>query len=92
MTGPPSITFTATILRKQENLPRYVIVKRKHIGARDTSFTAMVQLNDGPPFERRVHPWRKGSDVFFFNVTQVQVRKAGLDTGERCTVKITHMA
>lgn len=60
------ITFTATILRKQDNLPRYIVVKPEHVAGRDAAFAAQVRLNNGPAFPRNIRPWGKGSDSFFF--------------------------
>ncbi len=84
----PVITFAARILRKQIDLPRYVVVKPEHVGGRSKPFRASVRLNGSPPFERDIRPWRKGSDVFFFNLTEVQCKKAGIDTGDTCEVRI----
>ncbi len=83
-----AITFSARILRKQPDLPRYIVVKPGHVEGRTKSFRAMVRLNGSPAFERNIRPWGKGSDVFFFNLTDPQCRKAGLDTGDLCTVCI----
>lgn len=82
------ITFSARILRKQPDLPRYIVVKPAHVQAHAKSFRAIVRLNESPLFERNIRPWGKGSDVFFFNLTDPQCRKAGLDTGDLCTVNI----
>ncbi|WP_371169876.1 hypothetical protein [Aliiroseovarius sp. 2305UL8-7] len=83
------IEFNATILRKQDDLPRYVIVKAKHLGGRVDAFSAQVQLNGCKAFERSIRPWGKGSDVFFFNLTAVQCKKAGVDTGSVCCVTVS---
>jgi hypothetical protein len=48
----------------------------------------MVLLNGTGPFPRNIRPWGKGSDVFFFNLTEPQCRKAGLDTNDPVTVTI----
>jgi len=83
-----AITFSARILRKQSDLPRYVVVKPDHVQGRAKSFRAMVRLNGSAAFERNIRPWGKGSDVFFVNLTDPQCRKAGLVTGDLCTVCI----
>lgn len=83
-----AITFSARILRKQRDLPRYIVVKPGHVKGRAKSFRAMVRLNGSAAFERNIRPWGRGSDVFFFNLTDPQCRKAGLDTGGLCTVNI----
>ena len=85
---PKSITFSARILRKQEDLPRYIVVPAEEIADRDGAFTAQVTLDGSPPFERNIRPWGKGSEVFFFNLTAAQCKKAGVDTGDRCNVTI----
>ena len=83
-----AITFTARILRKQPDLPRYVVVPPGHVAGHAHAFAARVCLNDAPAFERNIRPWSKGSDVFFFNLTEPQVKRARLDTGDTCTVTI----
>ena len=88
MTSEP-ITFRARILRKQAGLPRYVVVQPEHVPGRTKSFPAEILLNDAGPFLRNVHPWGKGSEVFFFNLTEPQCRKAGLDTNDECRVTMT---
>lgn len=85
------IVFSSRILRKQADLPRYIVVKPEHVQGRTGSFPALVRLNGSPPFERNIRPWGKGSDVFFFNLTEPQCRKAGLDTGDECVVTIQPM-
>lgn len=82
------ITLSARIMRKQEALPRYVVVKPDALGGRRDAFPADVMLNDAGPFRRMIRPWGRGSDVFFFNLTAAQCAKAGLDTNDVCTVTI----
>lgn len=85
----PTISFPARILRKQDFLPRYIVVRSEHVSGHNAAFGAQVTLNDGPPFQRNIRPWGKGSDVFFFNLTAQQCEKAGLDTNDECIVTIT---
>jgi len=82
------IAFATKILRKQPDLPRYIVVKSEHVKGRSQAFRALVSLNGFPPFERNIRPWGKGSDVFFFNLTEIQCKNAGLDTGDECNVSI----
>lgn len=82
------ICFEARILRKQPDLPRYIVVKPEHVNGRTGSFPAMVSLNRSSPFARNIRPWGKGSDVFFFNLTAPQCQNTGLDTGDICEVRI----
>lgn len=82
------IRFSARILRKQNDLPRYVVVKSEHIPGRTAAFFADVILNDSGPFERNIRPWGKGSDIFFFNLNALQCAKANLDTNDECVVTI----
>ncbi|WP_133487801.1 DUF1905 domain-containing protein [Aliiroseovarius marinus] len=84
-----AISFDAVILRKQDDLPRYILVKPEIARAFSGSFDAQITLNDCAPFHRRIHPWGKGSKAYFFNLTQVQCRKAGVDTGDCCHVTVT---
>lgn len=86
--GDIEIRFHARILRKQADLPRYIVVKPEHVPGYANAFPAYVTLNNSPPFERNIRPWRKSSDVFFFNLTEPQCRSAGLDTGDECVVTI----
>lgn len=87
-----AISFRARILRKQPDLPRYIVVDPAHVVGRPKSFAAKVTLNGAGPFDRNIHPWGKGSAVFFFNLTEPQCRKAGLDTGDECQVTIVPVA
>ena len=86
--NPHRAVFATRILRKQDDLPRYVVVKPEHVPGRTQAFVAEVWLNDAGPFERNIRPWGKGSDVFFFNLTEPQCRKAGLGTNDPCTVTL----
>jgi hypothetical protein len=81
-----SVSFSARVLRKEEFLPRYIVVKPEYVGARTGAFHADVTLNGAGPFRRNVRPWGKGSAVFFFNLTAPQCDKAGLDTNDECVV------
>jgi hypothetical protein len=83
------LIFSARILRKQPDLPRYVVIAPEHVQGRRTAFAATVSLNGASGFARTVRPWATGSDVFFFNLTEPQCRKAGVDTGDVCGVLIT---
>lgn len=82
------VSFPARILRKEDFLPRYVVVKPEYVAGRTAAFPADVFLNDAGPFARNIRPWGKGSDVFFFNLTEQQCQKAGLGTNVPCTVTI----
>lgn len=82
------MTFPARILRKQDDLPRYIVVKPDHVPGRSSAFVADVTLNDTGPFEHNIRPWGKGSDAFFFNLTAPQCAKARLDTNDMCVVTI----
>ncbi|MCO5148117.1 MAG: hypothetical protein M9895_18335 [Aquamicrobium sp.] len=82
------VSFPARVLRKEEFLPRYVVVKSEYAVGRVHAFPADVILNDAGPFRRNIRPWGKGSDVFFFNLTAPQCDKAGLDTNDECGVTI----
>lgn len=89
MTRQDDIRFVAKIMRKQSDLPRYIIVKATHVAGRTAAFRAMVRLNASRPFPRNIRPWGKGSDAFFFNLTAPQCAAEGLDTGDECTVGIS---
>ena len=84
----PEIQFPARILRKQDGLPRYIVVKPEHVGGRVKAFPAKVMLDEAGPFVRNIRPWGKGSNVFFFNLTAPQCAQAGLDTNDTCVVTI----
>lgn len=83
-----TVTFSARILRKEDFLPRYIVVKPEHVPGRTQAFSANVMLNEAGPFLRNIRPWGKGSDVFFFNLTGPQCAKAGLETRDECRVTI----
>jgi len=80
------VVFRARILRKQADLPRYVVVPPEHVRGRTGAFPVDIFLNDAGPFRRNVRPWGKGSAVFFFNLTEPQCKKAHLDTRDECEV------
>lgn len=82
------VSFGARVLRKEEFLPRYIVVKPEYVRGRTRAFSADVMLNDAGPFRRNIRPWGKGSEVFFFNLTAPQCDKAGLGTNDMCTVTI----
>jgi hypothetical protein len=82
------IEFTTRIPRKQGDLPRYIVLKPEHVCGRSEAFSANVMLNRAGPFLRNIRPWRKGSDVFFFNLTKAQCAAAGLETNDECVVTI----
>lgn len=83
------ITFVARVLRKQDDLPRYIVVTSEHLGDRSKAFAADIMLNGAGPFARNIRPWGKGSGVFFFNLTASQCTKAGLETNDECNVTIS---
>ena len=80
------IVFPARVLRKQDFLPRHIVVKPGHLRGRTHTFPAEAALNGAGPFVRNSRPWGKGSDLFFFNLTASRCRKAGLDTHDECVV------
>jgi hypothetical protein len=86
------VTFSARILRKEDFLPRYIVVKPEHVRGRTHAFLTEVLLNEAGPFTRNIRPWGKGSDVFFFNLTTPQCTKAALDTSDECLVTIVPKA
>lgn len=67
---------------------RVILVKPEHVNGRCDAFAANVMLNEAGPFPRKIRPWGKGSDVFFFNLTAPQCAKAGLATNDECAVTI----
>ena len=81
-------TFTATIQRKEAFLPRYIVVPPDHVIGHSAAFAADVWLNGTGPFARTIRPWEKGLADYFFNLTEPQCRKAGVDTGMTCTVTL----
>ncbi len=81
-----AIEFDAKVLRKQDDLPRYVIVKPGLVDG--PAFAARISLNGCAPFDRNIRPWGKGSQAHFFNLTADQCRRAGVDTGDTCRVRI----
>ena len=83
-----AVSFPARLLRKEQSLPRYVVVKPEHVRGRTRAFLADVMLDDAGPFMRNIRPWGKGSEVFFFNLTAPQCDKAGLGTNDECKVTI----
>lgn len=80
--------FRARIARKQPDLPRFVVVPAELVAGRSGAFDALVSLNGGRPFPRRVHPWGKGKDVYFFNLTATVCAAQGVDTGDICDILV----
>lgn len=83
------LTFRARIARKQPDLPRFVVVPAELVAGRTGAFAATVTLNGGPAFQRNVRPWGKGQDVYFFNLTEPQCTRSGVDTGDICDIVLT---
>lgn len=81
-------SFKTRVLRKEEFLPRYIVVKPEYVAGRTKAFPADVFLNAAGPFRRNIRPWGKGSDVFFFNLTAPQCLQSGLNTNDECTVTL----
>jgi len=79
----------ARMLRKADDLSRRIVVGAGHVRGRATAFAAEVMLNESEAFARKIRPWGKGSDVFFFNLTAKQCAKAGLETNDTCQVTVT---
>lgn len=90
--GRHGVSFPARVLRKEDFLPRYIVVRPEHVPGRSRAFPADVMLNDAGPFARNIRPWGKGSDVFLFNLTVSQCAKAGLETNDECLVTIVPKA
>lgn len=82
------LTFTARITRKQPDLPRFVVVPAAIVADRSGAFDAMVSLNGQPPFPRRIHPWGKGQEVYFFNLTALHCARNRVDTGDICNITL----
>ncbi|MCJ7420527.1 hypothetical protein [Sphingomicrobium astaxanthinifaciens] len=85
----PRIEFSARILRKRTDLPRYIVIKPEDLLGAKQAFEALISLNGTPQFKGNIRPWGKGSDVFFFNIPSSQCQKARLETGDHCLVTIT---
>ena len=84
-----AVAFSARVLRKQDFLPRYVLVRPELVPGRVAAFAADVTLNGAGPFRRTIRPWGTGADLFFFNLTAPQCARAGLDTHDECAVTLT---
>ena len=82
------ISFSARVLRKETFLPRYIVVRPEHVLGHRRAFLADVTLNATGPFRRNIRPWGKGSEVFFFNLTEPQCQKAKLQTNDECVVTL----
>jgi len=76
------VTFTASILKKHKDLPRYVALPREVMLDLVGGFTAAVRFNGGPACRRHARPWGKGSNARFFGLAEDQCRRDGVDTGD----------
>ena len=54
MTG--KTTFSARVLRKADDLPRYIDVSAEHVAGRTATFEAEVTLNGGDAFVQNIRP------------------------------------
>jgi hypothetical protein len=84
---PQQLTLSLRIERKQDDLPRYVVVPSKAIAAWKLAGTTVLEVSlDGSPSDRRtIKPW--GDDTkWFLTITEVDCRRLGVDTGSSVSV------
>lgn len=83
--------FTTTILRKQDDLPRFVMVPSEAVSALDQTagktFVVLCAIDAGVPFRRSVKPW--GDGRWFLDLTDPQCTAAGVDTGDEIAIALS---
>lgn len=82
--------FEAIVERKDPGLPRYVIVPAEAVdavGGRAGTVVALCAIGGAAPVRRSVKPW--GDGRWFLELTERQCRAAGIDTGDRVSLRLT---
>lgn len=82
MSAPPR--FSATVLRKDPSLPRYVVLPNGAVDSWELTGTTVIEVSaDGVALGRRsLKRWSPGADAWFFELTEDHCRRAGIDTGD----------
>ena len=87
MTKQQTVRLTATIERKQEDLPRFAVVPAALVESwkLDGTTTVVIGINDVNVGRRSLVRW--DDDRWFVSITQQDCRRLGVDTG--CPVVLT---
>jgi hypothetical protein len=82
------VRLAATIERKQDDLPRFVVVPAADLAAWSLAGTTVVEvtLNDVAVERRTIKPW--DADRWFLNITQGDCLLLGVDTGARLAIEL----
>ena len=85
--GP--VTLALRIERKQDDLPRYVVVPSKSIAAWKLAGTTVLDVSlAGSASDRRtIKPWDDAR--WFLTITETDCRRLGLDTGDEVSVTMS---
>ncbi len=88
MTRPGTVTVRARIERKQDGLPRFVVVPAKAIAPWGLEATTVLDVSiDGSPSDRRtIKRWDEAR--WFVTVTEADCKRLGVDTGDAVTLAL----
>ncbi len=81
-----SITVNATIARKQDDLPRFVVIPSLALAPWSLTGTTLVEvtLDDVAVARRTVKRW--DADRWFFNITQKDCARTGCKVGDSVSI------
>lgn len=80
----------STVERKSPSLPRFIVVPDSAVARWRLEGTTMVEVTiDGTSVGRRSLKRWSERDGWFFNLTEAQAERAGVDIGDQVAVQIT---
>lgn len=90
--SPTSIEIATQILRKQEDLPRFVLVPEDAVREWNLEGTTLIdiEMNGVSVGPRTIRKW--DANRWFVSVTQLDCRTLGVDTGDTVRVNLIRAA
>lgn len=84
------IHLHGVVERKDPSLPRFVVIPADTLDAWEPTGTFIAEVTlDGTAIGRRsVKAWGGGRDVWLFDLTREQCRRAAVDTGDRVRIEL----
>ncbi len=85
-----TVRFDAVVKRKNASLPRFVVVPPEFVAPWRLQGTTVVEVTLGGAIlgRRSLKHWGKGRDCWFFDLTEAQCRRAGVETGDDAPVEL----